>query len=85
MLRDTGHGILICPLSEVLPGLKDTHHEGDLTVPAVAQQVENLTSTCEDACSIPGLAPLPRAVTPFANAAWIWHCCGCGVDRQLQL
>ena len=53
--------------------------------------VMKLTSNCEDVGSIPGLAPrvkdlvLPPAVVQFTEMAWIWHCCGCDVARQLQL
>ena len=28
---------------------------------------------------------LPRAVEYVEGEAWIWRCCGCGVDQQLQL
>ena len=28
---------------------------------------------------------LPLAVVCVADMAWILHCCGCGVGRQLQL
>ena len=39
---------------------------------------------------IPGLAQwvkdqaLLQAAAQVANAAWIWHCCGCGEDQQLH-
>ena len=42
-------------------------------------------------CLIPGFAQwaqdlaLPQAVVLFTDGAWIQHCCGCGVDQQLQL
>ena len=45
----------------------------------------------EDVGSIPGLAKwvkdlaLLQAVVWVAEAAQIWHCCGCGVGQQLQL
>ena len=37
----------------------------------------NLTSNHGDAGSIPGL------VVQIMDTAQIWHCCGCGVGRQL--
>ena len=53
--------------------------------------VMNMTSTHENAGSIPGLAQwakdltLPWAEMKVADAAWIPHCCGCDVGWQLQL
>ena len=41
----------------------------------------------EDVCSIPDLAHwvkdliLLQTAGWFSNAAWIWHCCGCGIGR----
>ena len=45
----------------------------------------------EDIGLIPGLAQwvndlaLPQAAVKVKDVAWIWHCCSCGVGRQLQL
>ena len=57
----------------------------------MAQQVKNPTSIYEAVGSVPGLAQwlkdpaMPQAVTEVEDVAWTWHCCGCGVGRQLQL
>ena len=62
-----------------------------LGVPVAAQWVKNLTSFHEDACLIPGLAQwvknleFPQVEAWVTDVTWIWCCCGCGVDRQLQL
>ena len=53
--------------------------------------VMNPISIHEDAGLTPGLTQwakdpaLAWAVVLFADMAWIWHCCGCGVGQQLQL
>ena len=58
-------------------------------VPIVAQRVMNPTNIHDDVDLTPGLAQLikgrtlPQAATQVADAAWIWHCCGCGVGWQL--
>ena len=58
-------------------------------VSVVVQQVKNLTSVHGDAGSIPGLTQwvkdlvLLQAVVQVADAAWILHCCGCGIGQQL--
>ena len=58
----------------------------------LAQQVKSPTSGIhEDSGSIPGLPQwvkdptLPQTAVEVADVACIWHCCGCGVCRQLQL
>ena len=54
----------------------------------MAQWVKN---PYEDLGSISGLTQwvedlaLPQAVVQVSGVAWILHCCGCGIDWQLQL
>ena len=58
-----------------------------LRVPVEAQWVKNPTSVRKDVGSIPGLTQWVKvpALLQAADAAWIPHCCGCGVGWQLQL
>ena len=57
----------------------------------MAQWLTNLTGNHKVADSILGLTQwvrdlvLPTAVVWVADAAWILHCCGCGVGWQQQL
>ena len=72
----------------IFNGIKDYNY---LSIPIVAQQVRTPIRIHEDVGSIPGLIQWmkdlvwPRALVQVADAAWIWCCCGSGVDRQLQL
>ena len=60
-------------------------------VTTVAQWVKNMTGIHEDAGLIPGLTQwlkdpvFPQALVEVEDAAWIWHCCGCGTDQQLHV
>ena len=57
--------------------------------PLWLSRLRNGHSVCEDAGWIPGLSrwvkdlALLQAVAWVADAAWIQHCCGCGVGQQL--
>ena len=47
-------------------------------------------SVCENAGLIPGLPqrvkdPVLPQVVALEDAAWIWHCRGCGIGWQMQL
>ena len=56
----------------------------------MAQQVKNPSGIHEDAGLIPGLTSGLRIQCchklqgRWTDAAWIWHCCGCGVGQQLH-
>ena len=54
----------------------------------MAEWVKNLSSIYEESGSIPGLTQwvknpeLLQAAVWVADAAQIWHCCGCGPGLQ---
>ena len=58
----------------------------------MAQQIKNLISIHDDAGLVPGLAQwvkdlvlLQAATYLVTDTAWTPHCCGWGIDWQLQL
>ena len=60
-----------------------------LELPLWLSRLRTRSDVLEDVGSIPGFAhwdpALSQAAVKVTDAAWIWHCCGCGVGGELKL